>query len=78
METATGPKRRYVYAKTRKEVAEKVRKAMGERDAGMAFDAEGLILSDYLDRWRIVHGYARKGHWLPGTWTGSLRCNYLP
>jgi Phage integrase, N-terminal SAM-like domain len=51
VETATGTKRRYVYAKTHKEVAEKLRKAMGERDAEMAFDAGSLTLSDYLDRW---------------------------
>ena len=51
VETATGTKRSYVYAKTRKEVAEKLRKAMGERDSEMAFDAGSLTLSDYLDCW---------------------------
>jgi len=44
-------KRRYVYAKTRKEVAGKLRKAMAESDAGMIFDALSLRVGDYLDRW---------------------------
>lgn len=51
VETATEAKRRYVYAKTRKEAAEKLRKAMGERDAGLIFDAGNLTLGNYLVRW---------------------------
>jgi integrase len=44
-------KRRYVYARTRKEVAEKLRKAMAESDAGMIFNAGTMKVSDYLDGW---------------------------
>jgi integrase len=44
-------KRRYIYGKTRKEVASKLTKAMAERDAGMVFDAGSLRVGDYLDRW---------------------------
>jgi integrase len=46
-----GGKRRYVYGKTRKEVAGKLTKAMADRDAGMSFDAGSLRVGDYLDRW---------------------------
>jgi integrase len=46
-----GGKRRYVYGKTRKEVATKLNKAIAERDAGMVFDAGSLRVGDYLDRW---------------------------
>jgi integrase len=46
-----GGKRRYIYGKTRKEVATKLTKAMAERDAGMVFDAGSLRLGDYLDGW---------------------------
>ncbi len=44
-------KRRYVYARTRKEVAEKLNRAIAERDVGLVFDAKNLSLADYLDRW---------------------------
>jgi integrase len=46
-----GGKRRYIYGKTRKEVATKLNKAIAERDAGMVFDAGSLNLGDYLDGW---------------------------
>ena len=44
-------KRRYIYGKTRKEVAGKLTKAMADRDAGMIFDAGSLRVGDYLDGW---------------------------
>ena len=50
-------KRRYVYGRTRKEVAEKLNKALTERDAGLVFDAKNLSVGDYLDRWLdTMHG----------------------
>ena len=44
-------KRRYVYGRTRKEVAEKLNKAIAERDAGLVFDAKNLSVGEYLDSW---------------------------
>ena len=44
-------KRRYVYGPTRKEVAEKLNKAIAERDAGLVFDAKNLFVGEYLDKW---------------------------
>ena len=49
--TAKGPKYRYLYAKTRAAVAEKLTKAMAERDGGFVFDANNLKLGEYLDQW---------------------------
>jgi integrase len=49
--TAKGPKYRYIYGKTRAEVAAKLTKAMADRDGGIVFDAGTLRLGDYLDRW---------------------------
>jgi hypothetical protein len=46
-----GGKRRYIYGKTRKEVAGKLTRVMADRDAGMTFDAGSLRVGDYLDRW---------------------------
>ena len=48
---ATGPKRRTVYGKTRKEAAEKLTKAMTDRDGGLVFDAENQTVGEYFQRW---------------------------
>jgi integrase len=49
--TAAGPKYRYIYGKTRKVVAEKLTKAMADRDGGLIFEAGKMTLGEYLDRW---------------------------
>ena len=49
--TAKGPKYRYLYGKTRAVVAEKLTKAMSERDGGLVFEAGKLTVAEYMDRW---------------------------
>jgi integrase len=49
--TDKGPKYRYLYGKTRQTVAEKLTKAMAERDSGLVFDAGSLTMGAYLDQW---------------------------
>src|SRR3712207_2287810 len=49
--TAEGPKQRAVYGKTRAEVAEKLTKAMADRDGGFTFDAGKQTVGEYLRRW---------------------------
>lgn len=49
--TTNGPKRKYLSGKTRKEVSEKVTKAMADRDGGLIFDAGTVTVGEYLDRW---------------------------
>jgi integrase len=49
--TAAGPKYRYVYGKTRAAVAEKLTKAMADRNNGLIFDAGNLTVGEYLDSW---------------------------
>src|SRR5215207_1993885 len=51
VQTATGPKRKTIYGKTRVEAAEKLTKAMADRDGGLVFDADNLKVGDYLARW---------------------------
>jgi integrase len=46
-----GDKRRYIYGKTRKDVAAQLNKAIAERDSGIVYDSENLKVADYLDRW---------------------------
>jgi integrase len=51
MHTATGPKRKAIYGKTRQEVADRLARALSDRDGGLAFDARSVTLGEYLDRW---------------------------
>lgn len=50
-ETLQGVKRKYIYGKTRREVASKLAKAIAEMDSGLLHDSGSLTFSDYLDRW---------------------------
>lgn len=59
--TAEGPKRRYITGKTRQQVAEKLTKAMSNRDGGFVFDAGAMTVGEYLDRWlKDVEGTVRE------------------
>src|SRR5215218_3803024 len=68
--TAEGRKRKTLYGKTRAVVAEKLTKAMADRDGGLIFDAGKLTVGEYLERWLAdsVKGsvkeatYANYGH----------------
>jgi len=51
VETSTGPKRKTIYGKTRKEAAVKLTKVMADRDGGLVFDAKNQTVGEYLDRW---------------------------
>ncbi len=51
MHTAKGPKYRYLYGKTRQAVAEKLARAISERDGGLVFDAGRLTVAEYMDKW---------------------------
>ena len=51
VQTADGPKRRYVSGKTKTETRAKLAKAKAARDEGLIFDTENLTLNEYLQRW---------------------------
>jgi integrase len=61
IQTATGPKRRVVYGRTRKEAHEKLVKALADRDQGLIFEGGNQTLTAYLDRWLngSVAGYVK-------------------
>lgn len=44
-------KRRYVSGKTKEETRNRLRQARADADRGLVFDAQGLKLSEYMDRW---------------------------
>lgn len=49
--TAGGRKRRYVSGKTKGETRAALNKAKADAAGGLVFDAQGLRLGEYLDRW---------------------------
>ncbi len=49
--TANGPKQKTVYGRTRAEAAEKLTKAMADRDCGLIFEAGTITLGQYMERW---------------------------
>src|ERR687885_1641713 len=62
--TAKGPKYKYIYGKTRQTVAEKLTKAMADRDGGLVFEVGSLSLGSYLDRWLPnIRGTVRQRTW---------------
>ena len=51
VETATGTKRETIYARTRREAAEKLSEALADRDKGLFFDAGSMTVSEFVTRW---------------------------
>ena len=51
VQTADGPKRRYVSGKNKGETRAALNKVRADRDAGFIFNAGTLTLADYLSRW---------------------------
>jgi integrase len=60
-----GGKRRYVYGKTRKEVAAQLAKAIADGNEGLVFDSDHLSVAQYLDRWLdSIMGTVRESTWV--------------
>ncbi len=51
VEILTGKKRKTVYAKTRREIDEKLTRAKADRAQGLIFEGDREILSTYLEQW---------------------------
>ena len=51
VQTPSGPKRRTLYGRTRKEAAAKLTKALAAADGNLVFDDEALTVGAYLGRW---------------------------
>ncbi len=49
--TADGPKRKTIYGKRYADVAEKLTKAMADRDGGLVYDAGKITVGEYLAAW---------------------------
>src|SRR5215213_9618628 len=54
VQTVDGTKKRSVYGKDKKDVRAKLTEAIANRDKGLVFDAQGLTVGEYLDRWLVA------------------------
>ena len=54
VQTIDGTKKRSVYGKDKKDVRAKLTEAIANRDKGLVFDAQGLSVGEYLDRWLVA------------------------
>ena len=61
-----GGKRRYVYGKTRRDVAAQLAKAISDRNEGLiTFDSDHLTVAQYLARWlESIRGTVRESTWV--------------
>ena len=62
IDTAGGPKRKYITGKTRDDVRDKLAKALSDRAGGLVFDAGTTTTGEYLTQWLpdSVRGTVRK------------------
>ncbi len=51
VQTATGRKRKVIYAGSHEEARRKLAEAIADRDKGLAYDSGGLTMDEYLARW---------------------------
>ena len=51
VQTASGRKRKVIYAKSQAEARRKLTEAIADRDRGLTYDAEGLTVEGYLAQW---------------------------
>lgn len=50
VQTAKGTKTRYIYGKTRAAVAEKLTRALADRNGGLTYDAGKMTVGEYVER----------------------------
>lgn len=50
-QTPTGPKRKYIYGRRKKDVERKLAEAMGDAARGIVADDKNMTFGEYLDRW---------------------------
>jgi integrase len=51
VETPAGEKRKTIYARTRREAAERLAEALANRGKGLVLDDENMTVGEYLDKW---------------------------
>jgi integrase len=76
--TPNGPKYRYLYGKTRQAVAEKLTKAMAQRDSGLAFETGKLTVAEYMNKWLTQSARNRLRPKTYKDYSGLTRLHIIP
>jgi integrase len=76
--TAEGPKRKYIYGRKYKEVERKLAEARGDAARGIVFDAEGITLGQWLERWLEDVVKPSKAHRTYATHRQQVRSHIAP
>jgi integrase len=76
--TAKGPKYRYLYGKTRRDVDEKLTRAKADRNGGLVFDSGKLTIAEYMERWLKDSAQNRLRHKTYKDYEGLTRVHIVP
>jgi integrase len=76
--TPNGPKDRYLYGKTRQVVAEKLTKAMAQRDSGLVFETGKLTVAGYMNKWLTESARNRLRPKTYKDYSGLTRLHIIP
>lgn len=76
--TPEGPKRKTIYGRKYKEVVKKLAEARGDAARGIVFDAEGITLGQWLERWLEDAVKPNKAHRTYATHRQQVRSHVLP
>lgn len=76
--TPDGPKRKVIYGRKYKEVEKKLAEARGDASRGIVFDAEGVTLGQWLERWLEDAVKPNKAHRTYATHRQQIRSHVLP
>ena len=78
VQTPSGTRRKTVYGKTRKEVADKLAEAMGDAVRGIVFDAKGVTVGEFLTRWLADVVKPNKTHRTYSTHKQQVNSHVIP
>src|SRR3954452_6157550 len=76
--TPEGPKRKVIYGRRYKEVEKKLAEARGDAARGVVFDAEGLTVGHWLERWLGDVVRPNKGHRTYSTHRQQVQSHIAP
>lgn len=77
VQTSKGRERRYLYGKSRKEVADKLYEARLRYGGGQLYDAELITVAEYLDQWlKAVKITVKEKTWI--SYEGAVRLHIAP
>ena len=76
--TPDGPKRKYLYGRRKKDVEKKLAEARGDASRGIFFDANGVTVGEWMERWLADVIQPNKAHRTYATNRQQVRTHIIP